>query len=82
MSRRFWPLITQGTSNGEVAELTYLKPNTVTSYIRSTYRKIGATSRTQAVLCGVRHGFVPDQTVSSHGRRTRDPAHTWISLAL
>jgi DNA-binding NarL/FixJ family response regulator len=53
-------LITQGKSNAEVAELTYLKPNTVKSYIRSTYRKIGATSRTQAVLWGVRHGFVPD----------------------
>jgi DNA-binding NarL/FixJ family response regulator len=53
-------LITRGKSNGEVAELTYLKPNTVKSYIRSTYRKIGGTSRTQAVLWGVRHGFVPD----------------------
>ena len=53
-------LITQGKSNAEVAELTYLKPNTVKSYIRSTYRKIGASSRTQAVLWGVRHGFVPD----------------------
>ena len=53
-------LITQGKSNAEIAELTYLRPNTVKSYIRSTYRKIGAPSRTQAVLWGVRHGFVPD----------------------
>jgi DNA-binding NarL/FixJ family response regulator len=53
-------LITQGKSNAEIAELTYLSPNTVKSYIRSTYRKIGAPSRTQAVLWGVRHGFVPD----------------------
>jgi len=53
-------LITQGKSNAEVAELTFLSPNTVKSYIRTTYRKIGATSRTQAVLWGVRHGFIPD----------------------
>lgn len=53
-------LITQGKSNAEVAQLTYLSPNTVKSYIRSVYRKIGATSRTQAVLYGVRHGFTPD----------------------
>ncbi|MFH8249580.1 LuxR C-terminal-related transcriptional regulator [Microbacterium sp. B2969] len=53
-------LITQGKSNAEVASLTYLSPNTVKSYIRSVYGKIGASSRTQAVLYGVRHGFAPD----------------------
>ena len=53
-------LITQGKSNAEVAELTFLSPNMVKSYIRTTYRKIGAASRTQAVLWGVRHGFTPD----------------------
>ncbi len=35
-------LITQGMSNAEVADLTYLSPNTVKSYIRAIYRKIGA----------------------------------------
>ncbi|WP_271175754.1 response regulator transcription factor [Leifsonia poae] len=53
-------LITQGKSNAAVAELTYLSPNTVKSHIRSIYRKIGADSRTQAVLWGVDHGFTPD----------------------
>ncbi|MDH2443154.1 response regulator transcription factor [Amnibacterium sp. CER49] len=53
-------LITQGRSNAEIAEITYLSPNTVKTYIRSVYRKIGVTSRTQAVLWGVRHGFAPD----------------------
>ena len=53
-------LITQGRSNAEVAELTFLSPNTVKSYIRNVYRKIGVASRTQAVLWGVRHGFTPD----------------------
>ena len=43
-------LVTQGNSNAEVAALTYLSPNTVKSYIRTIYRKIGVDSRTQAVL--------------------------------
>ena len=54
-------LITQGKSNAEVAALTYLSPNTVKSYIRTTYRKIDVESRTQAVLWGVAHGFTPDR---------------------
>ena len=54
-------LITQGRSNAEVAALTYLSPNTVKSYIRTTYRKIDVASRTQAVLWGVTHGFTPDR---------------------
>jgi DNA-binding NarL/FixJ family response regulator len=53
-------LITQGMSNAEVADLTYLSPNTVKSYIRTIYRKIEVASRTQAVLWGVQHGFTPD----------------------
>jgi DNA-binding NarL/FixJ family response regulator len=61
-------LITQGKSNAEVARLTYLSPNTVKSYIRTIYRKINVTSRTQAVLWGVRHGFTPDQHRIEHWR--------------
>jgi DNA-binding NarL/FixJ family response regulator len=53
-------LITQGKTNADVARLTYLSPNTVKSYIRSVYRKIGVASRTQAVLYGISHGFAPD----------------------
>jgi len=59
-------LITQGKSNAEVATLTHLSPNTVKSYIRSFYRKIGATSRTRAVLWGVDHGFTPDHHRIDH----------------
>ena len=59
-------LITQGMSNAEVAALTFLSPNTVKSYIRAVYRKIGVTSRTQAVLWGVAHGFSPDHHRIAH----------------
>jgi DNA-binding NarL/FixJ family response regulator len=53
-------LITQGKNNAEIAGLTYLSPNTVKSYVRNLYRKIEVSSRTQAVLWGIRHGFEPD----------------------
>ena len=61
-------LITQGKSNADVARLTYLSPNTVKSYIRTIYRKIGVGSRTQAVLWGVDHGFTPDHNRIDHWR--------------
>jgi DNA-binding NarL/FixJ family response regulator len=60
-------LITQGKSNAEVA-LTYLSQNSIKSYIRSTYRKIGVESRTQAVLWGIAHGFQPDHRRIDHWR--------------
>lgn len=61
-------LITQGMSNADVARLTYLSPNTVKSYIRTIYRKLGVGSRTQAVLWGVDHGFTPDHHRIEHWR--------------
>jgi NarL family two-component system response regulator LiaR len=59
-------LITQGKTNAEICALTYLSPNTLKSYIRSLYRKIGATSRTQAMLWGVQNGFTPDHHRIDH----------------
>lgn len=53
-------LITQGKSNAEIADITYLSINSIKSYIRSTYRKIGVSNRVEAVLWGIDHGFKPD----------------------
>ncbi len=53
-------LITQGYSNREIAQMTFLSPNSIKMYIRTSYRKIGVSSRTQAVLWGIEHGFKPD----------------------
>jgi DNA-binding NarL/FixJ family response regulator len=50
-------LVTQGHSNDEIARRLFLSVNSVKSYIRTAYRKIGATRRSQAVLWGVEHGF-------------------------
>ncbi|MCW2819283.1 MAG: regulatory protein LuxR [Marmoricola sp.] len=52
-------LIAQGLSNQEVAQRAYLSINSVKTYIRTAYRKIGAESRTQAVLWATQHGFTP-----------------------
>ena len=54
-------LITQGLSNAEIADRTHLSINSVKTYIRSAYRRIGVRSRTEAVLWGVEHGFRPDR---------------------
>ncbi len=59
-------LITQGLSNQDVAARTFLSINSVKSYIRSAYRKMGVTTRSQAVLWGVKHGFTPDRVRIKH----------------
>ncbi|MCW2816433.1 MAG: regulatory protein LuxR [Nocardioides sp.] len=53
-------LITQGLSNQEIAERSYLSINSVKTYIRSAYRRIGVTSRSQAVVWCLQHGFSAD----------------------
>ena len=55
-------LITQGLSNQEIAERSYLSINSVKTYIRTAYRKIGVQRRSQAVAWGMQHGFTPDHT--------------------
>ena len=61
-------LITQGKSNLDIAAVMYLSINTVKSYIRSAYRKIGVATRGQAILWGVHHGFTPDHHRIDHWR--------------
>ncbi len=53
-------LITQGLSNEEIASTLYLSINSVKTYIRTAYRKIGVTRRPQAVLWGVHHGLAAE----------------------
>jgi len=52
-------LIAQGLSNQEVAERAYVTINSVKTFIRSAYRKMGVTRRTQAVLWATEHEIVP-----------------------
>jgi two-component system, NarL family, response regulator LiaR len=52
-------LITHGHSNDEIAHTLFLSINSVKTYIRTAYRKIGASRRAQAVLWGIEHGLRP-----------------------
>ncbi len=49
-------MITQGLTNQAIATQAAISINSLKSYIRSAYRKMGVTSRSQAVLWGVRNG--------------------------
>ena len=61
-------LIARGLSNKQICERAHVSINSIKSYVRSAYRKIGVQSRTQAVLWAVANGFVTDTD------RTIDPA--------
>ncbi len=50
-------MVTRGCSNREIAAHLGLSLNSVKTYIRTAYRKIGAERRTQAVLWGIDHGL-------------------------
>jgi NarL family two-component system response regulator LiaR len=50
-------LIAKGLSNDEIARELFLGLNTIKTYIRTAYRKIGVSSRTQAVLWALDNGF-------------------------
>ncbi len=52
-------LLTLGLSNQQIADECFLSINSVKSYIRSAYRRIGTTSRSQAVVWCIQHGFEP-----------------------
>ncbi|MDR7254809.1 DNA-binding CsgD family transcriptional regulator [Nocardioides sp. BE266] len=77
-----WPLtqretevlafIAAGRSNQEIVDETLLSINSVKSYIRSAYSKIGVTSRSQAVLWAVRHGLLLSTEADDDGLRLVD----------
>jgi DNA-binding NarL/FixJ family response regulator len=50
-------LIAQGHTNQEIARTLFLSPNSIKTYVRTAYRKIGAASRSQAVSWAIRNGF-------------------------
>lgn len=61
-------LIARGLSNQEICDRAHVSINSIKSYIRSAYRKIGVERRTQAVIWAMANGFEP------HTGRTLDPA--------
>jgi NarL family two-component system response regulator LiaR len=53
-------MVAQGLSNQEIADKAYLSINSVKTYIRTAYRKMGVVRRSQAVRWAIAHGFLPD----------------------
>ena len=49
-------LLCRGQSNQEIADSLYVSINSVKTYVRQIYRKLGVTRRTQAVAWANRHG--------------------------
>ena len=54
-------LITRGLTNSEIADQLFLSINSVKTYVRSAYRRIGVTTRSQAVAWCIQHGFAPPE---------------------
>ncbi len=61
-------LICQGLSNQQITEQAYIGINTVKTHIRSLYRKLGVTSRSQAVIWGLANDFAPDHAATAPDR--------------
>ncbi|MFC6345056.1 LuxR C-terminal-related transcriptional regulator, partial [Nocardioides hankookensis] len=51
-------LIAAGLTNQEIADRVFVSINSVKTYVRSAYRKIGVNSRSQAAVWGLQHGLV------------------------
>ncbi|QIG43394.1 response regulator transcription factor [Nocardioides anomalus] len=58
-------LVGGGLSNQEVADRMFVSVNTVKTYVRTAYRKIGVHSRSQAVLWTMRHGLASEGEVAA-----------------
>lgn len=55
-------LITQGRSTRDIATALYIGVNSVKTHTQKVFRKIGVSTRTEAALWGIDHGFRPDRS--------------------
>lgn len=51
-------LAAKGKSNKEIASELFISERTVQTHLINIFRKLGANSRTQAVLCAIKEGWV------------------------
>jgi NarL family two-component system response regulator LiaR len=65
-------LIAQGLSNREIAAQAFLSINSIKSHIRTAYRKMGVTRRSQAVVWALRHGFAPSTDAAASASAEAD----------
>jgi DNA-binding NarL/FixJ family response regulator len=69
-------LIASGMSNADIARATNLSINSVKTYIRGAYQKIGARNRAQALLWALQNGCTSDASLAHPpvaARRGRRP---------
>lgn len=50
-------LVCRGLSNEEICQELYISMNTVKTFIRGAYRKIGVDTRARAVIWGFHNGY-------------------------
>ncbi|CAN5386080.1 hypothetical protein BH11ACT8_BH11ACT8_34920 [soil metagenome] len=55
-------LVARGLSNQDIADELYLSINSVKTYIRSAYRKMGVTRRPNAIIWAAQHGLLQIST--------------------
>lgn len=69
-------LIATGMTNEQIAERLYLSVNSVKTYVRTAYRKMGVQRRSQAMLWALGRGIVaePADDRASRGA-AREPQH-------
>jgi DNA-binding NarL/FixJ family response regulator len=65
--------VATGCGNEQIARSLFLSINSVKSYIRSAYAKIGVRSRSQAVLWAIEHGL-------AHPERATEPQESVAPL--
>jgi len=58
-------LITQGKSTKDIGTALYIGVNSVKTHTQKVFRKIGVSTRTEAALWGIDHGFRPDRSSRS-----------------
>nr|WP_254700326.1 response regulator transcription factor [Trinickia violacea] len=51
-------MLADGLGNKEIARQLDISDNTVKFHLSSIFGKLGATNRTEAVMLGMRHGFI------------------------
>ena len=51
-------MLAEGLGNKEIARQLDISDNTVKFHLSAIFGKLGATSRTEAVMLGMRHGFI------------------------
>lgn len=63
-------LLGQGRSNKEIGFTLNITPQTVKNHVSSILRKLDVNDRTQAVLAGLRYGWIALDNVSTNGEET------------